>query len=381
MLRSALPVASFLAFSLSVLPGMSQEQTKIKWKLHTIDAENINSSGAVMDVNRDGKLDIVAGQFWYESPSWKRHFVREVEVIRGRNDDYSSLPIDLNGDGWTDLVSVNYRSASLYWVEHPGESLKGSWKKHLIDSPGPSETGMLADVDRDGQLDVLPNGTKYAAWYSFTREKDGSETKVRWQRHELPEELAGHGIGFGDVNGDGRGDIIGAKGWAQAPQNARTDRWLWHEDLQLDRDASIPILIHDFDSDGKSDIAWGRGHDFGLSWHQSASDERHLIDDSWSQAHAVRLADIDGDERVDLIAGKRYFGHDGKDPGAKMPMAIYWYSFNADTKKFERHLIHEGKNVAFGLDPKAEDIDGDGDVDLLCPDRAGLYMLENLRID
>ena len=93
------------------------------------------------------------------------------------------------------------------------------------------------------------------------------------------------------------------------------------------------------------------------------------------------IADIDGDGHKDLIAGKRYFGHDGKDPGAKMPMVVFWYSFNQKTRKFDRHLIHQSDKVAFGLDPKAADIDADGDIDLLCPDRAGLYLIENLRID
>jgi len=392
MWRSGILVAGTLLCCPAVSPAAADEPPEIHWKLHTIDAENINSSGAIMDVDRDGKLDIIAGQFWYEAPDWRRHFAREVQVIRGRNDDYSSLPIDLNGDGWPDLVSVNYRSASLYWVEHPGKSLKAPWRKHLIDTPGPSETGMLADVDADGRMDILPNGTKYAAWYRWSRtpptEADADAgVKVRWLRHELPKQLAGHGIGFGDVNGDGRNDIVGARGWAAAPQNRRAGRWRWHDNLQLDRDASIPILVHDVDDDGDNDIVWGRGHNFGLYWMEQQLDggerswKRHTIDESWSQAHAILRADINGDGRQDVVAGKRYFGHDGKDPGAKMPMEIHWYDFDKEAGKFQRRPIHKSEKVAFGLDPKAADMDADGDIDLLCPDRAGLYLLENLRVD
>src|SRR5262245_26185422 len=187
----------------------------------------------VIDVNKDGKLDIVSGGFWYEAPSWKKHFLREVEVIRGRFDDYSNLEYDVNADGWTDIISVNYRSQSLFWMEHPGEKIKTEpetpWAKHMIDTPGPMETGRLHDIDGDGKLDILPNGTDFAAWYELVQDK-GTVGKVNPQfvKHDLPKEIAGHGVGFGDVNGDGRGDIVGPRGWLEAPEDRRAGRWVWH---------------------------------------------------------------------------------------------------------------------------------------------------------
>lgn len=363
--------------------ALAEEPSPIAWRLHKLDPANINGAAAAVDINRDGRLDIIAGKFWYEAPDWKKHFVHDVEIIRGRNDDYSSLPLDVNADGWPDIVSVNYRSKSLYWIEHPGESLAGPWRKHVIDTPGPSETGRLADVDGDGQMDVLPNGTDFAAWYSYSAEKgNNGKGKPAWLRHELPKELVGHGIGFGDINGDGRGDLVGPNGWAEAPENRRTGRWIWHADFQLDRDAGIPIFVHDIDTDGDADLVWGRGHDYGIYWLENNSGDwkRHTIDESFSQAHSLLLTDINNDGRQDLVAGKRYFGHDGKDPGANDPMVIYWYSFDAKKHTWQRHLIHESKNVAFGLDPKATDVDADGDVDILCADRSGLYLLENLLV-
>jgi len=362
------------------------------FRRHVIDAGATNSACAAVDVNRDGKLDIISGGAWYEAPSWKRHFVRNVQVIRGRFDDYSNLPLDVNADGWLDLVSVNYRSQSIYWAEHPGKSL-GEWKTHPIDQPGASETGRLVDIDGDGRLDLLPNGVKFAAWYELLPAPVDGDSAPRtgksqpaWVRHDLPAALAGHGIGTGDINGDGRLDVIGPRGWLEAPEDRRKERWHWHPEFDLGRGASIPILAWDVDSDGDCDLVWGRGHGIGLYWLElrtAAEGKRtwrqHAIDTSWSQPHALLRADLDGDGVPEAVAGKRYMGHDGKDRGEYDPLVIYRYQFEPETHSWRRALVHWDRGVGFGLDPKAVDIDQDGDLDLLCPGRSGLYLLENLR--
>jgi predicted dienelactone hydrolase len=344
---------------------------------------------AVLDVNRDGRLDIASGGFWYEAPHWQRHFLREVEIIRGRYDDYSNLELDVNGDGWTDLVSVNYRSRSLYWLENPGPALQHNpdtpWTKHVIDTPGPMETGRLVDIDGDGQVDILPNGVTFAAWYELVRQpgEDG-KLRPRFLRHDVPSELAGHGVGFGDVDGDGRGDLVGPHGWLQAPQDRRGGRWVWHPQWHLPPDASVPILVFDVDGDGDSDLVFGRGHRYGLYWLQQGRSSRgeptwtlHAIDTSWAQAHSIFLADLTGDGRPELVAGKRYMGHEGRDPGEYDLLGAYYYQWQPATQTWRRFPIYEGHRCGFGLDPKAADLDGDGDLDLVAADRCGLCLLEN----
>jgi dienelactone hydrolase len=356
------------------------------FRTRQIDASSTYNACAAMDINRDGKLDIIAGGFWYEAPTWQKHFVRDVERIRGRFDDYAHLPLDVNGDGWIDYVSANYRSQSIYWVENPGPSPE-SWRKHVVDTPGPMETGRLYDIDGDGQPDLLPNGVTFAAWWQMVRPSDSREKEsARWIRHELPNQLAGHGIGCGDVNGDGRADVVGWRGWAEAPLDRRTQRWQWHGDFQLDRDAGIPILVSDVDLDGDSDLIWGRGHNIGLFWieQQIKSDARswirHAIDTSWSQPHSLLFADVDNDGRADVIAGKRYMGHDGQDPGEYDPIVAYWYEFDTGSRAWKRHDIAIGGSSGLGLDPKAIDIDADGDIDIVGSDRNGLVLFENLLI-
>ncbi|WP_254513982.1 alpha/beta fold hydrolase [Anatilimnocola floriformis] len=354
-------------------------QTNSQWELHAIDAAAEYPACAVIDVNKDGKLDLVNGGFWFEAPTWKKHFLREVEVIRGRFDDYSNLPLDVNGDGWTDIVSVNYRSKSLFWLENPGEVIKTKpdtpWEKRLIDTPGPMETGRLADLDGDGDPDIVPNGIGFACWYEFD--------KGKFIKHDLLAELSSHGIGVGDINGDRRLDLIGTGGWLEAPADPRNGRWIWHAEFNLSRDASIPVLVHDVDGDGDADLIWGRGHQFGLYWlEQTKNDgnrdwERHTIDTEYSQFHSLLLADLDGDKKIELIAGKRYMGHEGKDPGEYDTLGIFSYKFLPKTRSWERTAIHTGGEVGFGVDPKAADVDGDGDIDLVMGDRDGFFLLEN----
>jgi hypothetical protein len=353
------------------------------FKLHVINIQSIFSSCAVFDIDQDGDLDIISGAFWYEAPDWKKHFVADVEVIQGRPDGYSHLPMDVNRDGWTDIVHCNFRSKSIYWLEHPG-AFPGEWQKHVVDEPGPMETGRLYDINRDGQLDILPNGWYFNAWYELAPAKEGEQP--RFIRHEIGEEGAGHGNGFGDLNGDGRGDYVGIKGWYEAPRDPVNSPWIWHPDFDLGR-TSIPIIVADVDSDGDADLIYAQGHDYGIYWEEQIKNDqgemawtKHLIDSSWSQGHSPLWADLDQNGVMEFVDGKRFWSHEGRDPGARDPLVIYSYEYDPATKTFKRRTIQENGPAGFGLDPKAVDLDGDGDLDLVLPGRSGLYWYENLLI-
>jgi hypothetical protein len=239
-------------------------------------------------------------------------------------------------------------------------------------------------------------------WYELTRRGP----KVVWTKHELGKEGAGHGVGIGDINGDRKLDIITPKGWYEQPADASSDSWTFHPEFQL---GAAGILVHgrDFDGDGLTDIVWGMGHDFGLFWMKQAIDAdgkrswtKQEIDMTFSQVHTLVFADLDGDGEPELITGKRVYAHE-TEPGATDAPCIYSFKFDRSSGKWKKQVIYEGEparnappeakdrwalkdfatgSVGTGLQMVARDMDGDGDIDLVCPGKTGLYLLENLRV-
>lgn len=359
---------------------------KTKFRMHTINAESRYEAASAFDVNKDGKLDIFCGGFWYEAPHWKKHFVRDIKEQDNYYHDFAACPLDVDGDGWTDVISCTWHTKEVLWIRNPGRN-GHPWTVETIGTPGHMETAMLADLNGDTQPDVLPNVfDENPAWYSFKRDPQAPDGAT-WTTHTLPRELAGPGVGAGDINQDGRIDIIGCKGWAEAPVDpaAKDAPWKWHAEFDL-VDPGIPVLVHDIDRDGDADLIYGIGHNYGLYWLEQERDATgkrtwslHLIDNSFSQAHVTLLGDLDGDGEQELFTGKRYHAHNGHDPGGNEPKVIYWYDFDLKKRQWTRHVIQEDGPAGAGIFSQLVDLDSDGDLDILAPGKSGLYLFENLR--
>ena len=264
---------------------------EIPFEKHTIDLGS-SESAAICDINGDGKLDIVSGENWYEAPHWIKHHFRDINYTNNYIDDLSTLALDVNEDGHIDLVTSGWFSQKLAWWENPGKS-SASWKEHEIQTGYPIEFTFLVDLDNDGQAnEILPQfGDNQAplAWYE--RDHKGGILK-----HVVSDRSYGHGIGVGDVNGDGRNDILTPNGWLEAPPDPRSGNWKFHPDWQLG-DLGF-IFVADVNNDGLPDVLTSKAHDYGIFWIQQKPDHTldtknlNMIDNSWSQPHAVTLVDF-----------------------------------------------------------------------------------------
>jgi outer membrane lipoprotein-sorting protein len=144
------------------------------------------------------------------------------------------------------------------------------------------------------------------------------------------------------------------------------------------------IEFADLDGDGDLDYVTGAAHTHGVWYYEQTAFEkgspvfqRHDIDDSFSQVHAVLLADIDGDGGQDLIAGKRFWAHNNTDtdPGANDPAVLYWYETKrteAGKMEFVRHLVDDNSGV--GLQIVAVDLDKNNKLDIVVSNKKGVHV-------
>jgi hypothetical protein len=392
-MRSALAAAILLlAFQLPSRPP------DIPFRIHAIDP-GASETAAIADVNRDGKPDIISGEYWYQAPGWARHRFRDLGFSNQYIDNFSDLAIDVDADGYPDVVSVSWFAKKVAWWANPGKA-GGAWKEAPIHTGFNVEFALLVDMDNDGKAhEVLAqeNGTGQA-WYEIKNKA--------WVAHVVSDRSYGHGIGAGDVNGDKRNDILTPRGWLEAPADPRAGPWVFHpvwESINTAAGSNAaaagpakpdapPRLtelgfmhVLDVNGDGRNDVVSAAGHDYGVYWFEQQGNgewARRTIDAAWSQGHASTLVDFNGDGRLDFVTGKRFMAHNGSDPGEKEPLGVYWYErlprTPAGTTEWVRHIVDFGGRMGGGMQLPVADIDADGDLDLVCPGKSGLFLVENL---
>ncbi|HJZ92479.1 MAG TPA: VCBS repeat-containing protein [Gemmataceae bacterium] len=407
-MRSRLSVLA-AGLALAITTAASAEP-KITWKKTVLDTRFRSEGVAVADVNKDGKIDVLNGEYWYEAPDWKPHemqpFMDHGTGLGNYSRSFACWADDINGDGYPDLIVIDFPGKPCYWMENPKGDPSKHWTKHEIWHSACNETPQYVDLLGTGKRVLImgfqPKGAKWdgneGQMAYFTPGKDPTAV---WEMHPISEPsspgrppvpgtfLFSHGLGVGDLNGDGRLDVIVTEGWWEQPAKVEDKPWTFHP-AKLGPSCA-DMFAYDVDLDGKADVISSSAHQFGIWAYLQRPGNEHpdfvqvpQFRELLSETHAMHCVDIDGDGMKDLVTGKRWWSHGRTEPGSDWPAMLYWFKANKITvkgkdKQPDRTFVRFTPMIididsGIGTQFAVEDINGDKLPDVIVSNKKGVFV-------
>ncbi len=343
------------------------------WKKHVIMEGGHNTSAVAADYTGDGKLDVITSYKGkvsrFAAPDWTETILYRFE--KGKGTCIHSETLDVDGDGDMDWAGSQAFDKP-FWLENPGNA-GDKWTARIIDHDIQGIHCILkADVDNDGKPDLIINNFEpkgvladSIAWFQIPENPKSAD---HWHRHVFADKTArggSHYFGFGDIDGDGWGEIAaGAKGapfedgnWFAYWKNPGGEKakGAWEKTIIAENQlAATCIKPADVNGDGKIDYVASRGHSAGVLWFEAPDWKIHDIDPDTKQPHSLTVKDHDQDGDLDAAS----CGYESE--------VLRWYE-NDGKGNFTIHTLDDAQQ---SYDLRSVDMDQDGDLDLLNAGRA-----------
>ena len=399
---STLITALTISTVLNLSAANAHDREIISWNTQKLNADFLSEGAYRGDFNKDGAVDVVSGPYWYEGPEFsQKHKYRPVKQYDPENysDNFLTFVHDFNQDGWEDILIIGWpgykKDHEHLWYENPNGK-DGNWARHdvfkEVDNESPAFGNLVGDEDPELMF-------HYQGRLGWAAPASKNPTKP-WAFHPISKNLEltryAHGLGFGDVNGDGRNDFVQSLGWWEQPESIEGDPLWQHHSWPFELDGA-QMLVYDVDGDGDNDIVTAIAcHGYGIAWLEhtkatngaivfklhrfiNAKPEENRYGIVFSQPHAFDVADFNGDGLTDFVVGKRFWAHGSKgDPEPNAAAVTYWFELKHGVNgapggvDFVPHLIHDNSGV--GTQVAAADLNGDGLTDVISGNKKGTHI-------
>ena len=413
------PLALAFAFC-SVIPAFAADFTLHSFKKLHLEKYYWSEGANFGDLNRDGRADAISGPYWWEAPDFtKRHEIYPpkttfkikkadgseeslpgFEGVFGKKNAYSgnnffSFVHDFDADGWPDVLTYGLPGTPAYVYLNP-QGKEQHWQRHQVFDKVDNESPTFADLTGDGKPEILCNNGGNFGYAS----PDWKNVTAKWPFTAIngggKAANFTHGLGFGDVNGDGRADMLEKGGWWEQPKSpGEGPGWTRHP-AAFSPGGGAQMFAYDVNGDGLNDVITSiAAHGYGLGWYEQTrekdtnghplfkahvfmnkepSENRYGV--AFSQLHALELVDIDGDGLKDIVTGKCFWAHGPTgDPEPGAPAVLYWFRLTraADgTVDWVPHLIDNDSGV--GRQIGIADVNNDKLPDLIIGNKKGTFV-------
>lgn len=394
ILRKLLPVSLAVAMAADLLPAQRRYQLH-SFQKQQLEKEFFCEGASFGDLNRDGKPDVISGPYWYEGPEFKvRHaFYPPKPFDKKRySKNFFVFVYDFDGDQWNDILVIGFPGQDASWYRNP-QGKAGHWQRHQVFDRVDNESPTFTDITGDGKPELICQTNDHMG-YATVNWRAPAE---KWTFHPISDKGIGgrftHGLGVGDIDGDGRKDILWKLGWWQQPASLDGNpKWQRHLYNFAGR-GGAQMLVYDIDGDGDNDVVSSyNAHGYGLFWFEQQRKAgkitfaRHRIMGQRPQQsrygvvfgnlHALCLVDMDRDGLMDVVTGNRYWAHGGNDPADREKAPVYWFKLaRTSTGKgahFVPHVIDAHSGV--GTQVVAGDVTGDGYPEVIVGNKMGTFV-------